>query len=61
MATLTWHGHSTCSIDTYDGTRLVIKPYLGENPTTELGFQDGEADNILLTNRHNHNFADCNP
>jgi L-ascorbate metabolism protein UlaG (beta-lactamase superfamily) len=61
MATLTWHGHATCSIVTDDGARLVIDPFFGDNPTTELGVEDVEADYILVTHGHFDHFADCIP
>ncbi|MSR19837.1 MAG: octanoyltransferase [Gemmatimonadetes bacterium] len=32
MAKVTFHGHATCSIETDDGTHLVIDPFFGENP-----------------------------
>lgn len=61
MANLTWHGHATCSIVTDDGTRLVIDPFFGDNPSTELEVADVEADYILVTHGHFDHFADCIP
>lgn len=61
MATLTWHGHATCSIETDDGTRLVIDPFFDDNPMTELTADEVEADYILVTHGHFDHFADCIP
>jgi L-ascorbate metabolism protein UlaG (beta-lactamase superfamily) len=44
MATLTWHGHATCSLQTDDGTHLVIDPFFGDNPACEISVDEVEAD-----------------
>ena len=59
MASLTWHGHATCSIETGDGTRLVIDPFFGDNPVCDVGVDEVEADYILVTHGHFDHFADC--
>lgn len=61
MATLTWHGHATCSIETDDGTRLVIDPFFADNPATDLTVDEVEADYILATHGHFDHFADALP
>ena len=52
MATLTYHGHATCSIETDDGTRIVIDPFFGDNPACDITVDDVEADFILVTHGH---------
>jgi L-ascorbate metabolism protein UlaG (beta-lactamase superfamily) len=59
MAKLHYHGHSTCTIETNDGTKLVIDPFFGDNPATELTVKDVEADYILVSHGHFDHFADC--
>jgi L-ascorbate metabolism protein UlaG (beta-lactamase superfamily) len=61
MATLTWHGHATCTVVTDDGTRIVIDPFFENNPGTELTVADVEADYILVTHGHFDHFEDCLP
>jgi len=61
MAKLTYHGHATCSLETDDGTRLVIDPFFGDNPATDLTIDDVEADYILVSHGHFDHFADCLP
>jgi len=61
MARVTWHGHSTCSLETDSGTRLVIDPFFGENPAFEGSMDDIEADYILVTHGHFDHFQDCIP
>jgi len=59
MATLTYHGHATCSITTHDGTRLVIDPFFADNPTTDLTVEDVQADFVLVTHGHYDHIADA--
>lgn len=61
MAKLTYHGHATCSLQTDDGTRLVIDPFFADNPATDLTADDVEADYILVSHGHFDHFADCIP
>jgi len=61
MARLTFHGHATCSLETDDGTRLVIDPFFGDNPACDLTVDDVEADYILITHGHFDHIADAIP
>jgi L-ascorbate metabolism protein UlaG (beta-lactamase superfamily) len=59
LAKLIYHGHATCSLDTDDGTRLVIDPFFGDNPACTLSVEDVEADYILITHGHFDHIADA--
>jgi L-ascorbate metabolism protein UlaG (beta-lactamase superfamily) len=61
MAKLTFHGHATCSLETDEGTRLVIDPFFGDNPVCDLSVDDVEADYILITHGHFDHIADAIP
>lgn len=61
MAKLTFIGHATFTLETDDGAKLVIDPFLGDNPTTNLTADDLEADFILLTHGHYDHVADAIP
>jgi len=61
MAKLIFHGHATFSIETDDGTKLVIDPFFDENPSFEGSVDDIEADFILITHGHFDHVADVIP
>ena len=60
MATLTWHGHSTFLLETDGGQRILIDPWLDENPASDITSDDiGALDYILVSHGHFDHFADC--
>jgi L-ascorbate metabolism protein UlaG (beta-lactamase superfamily) len=60
MATLTWHGHSCFTLVTEEQQRIMIDPWLDENPAAEIKTKDVEAlDYILVSHGHSDHFADC--
>ena len=61
MATLTYHGHSACSVRTDEGVRLVFDPFFTENPKADVTLDQVEADYILVSHGHFDHFTDCLP
>ena len=62
MARLTWHGHSTFTLETDAGIRIMFDPYLDENPRSDIKVDDvDELDYILVTHGHFDHFEDAIP
>ena len=62
MARLHYHGHSTFTLTTDDGTRVIIDPWFNESPVSDVKADDIEgADFILCTHGHFDHFADAIP
>ena len=62
MARLHYHGHSTFTLTTDDGTRVVIDPWFNENPVSDVKAEEiEELDFILCTHGHFDHFADAIP
>lgn len=58
MATkLTWLGHGTWTIETA-GTKILLDPFLDDNPTAPIRSDDVQADAILVSHGHFDHVAD---
>ena len=55
--TITWHGHATIDLET-GGYRLLVDPYMSENPSCETVMELAEADYILLSHGHFDHLGD---
>ncbi|WP_028274543.1 metal-dependent hydrolase [Atopococcus tabaci] len=53
-----WHGHSAVSIETNNGTHLLIDPFITGNELSDLDAEAVEADVILLTHAHADHVGD---
>lgn len=57
---LTYHGHSTFSLVTSDGARIVIDPWFDENPRADVKSTSfSKLDFIFCTHGHGDHFADA--
>ena len=54
---LTWYGHSAFSLD-IDGTKVLIDPFLSNNPLSPIKADEVQADYILLTHAHEDHVGD---
>ncbi len=62
MAKLHYHGHSTFTLTTDDGTKIIIDPWFDENPVSDMKADEIEGvDFILCTHGHFDHFADAIP
>jgi L-ascorbate metabolism protein UlaG (beta-lactamase superfamily) len=60
MATLTWLGHASFRLDTDDGKRIYIDPFLQGNPKTPDSEKSPErCDVIAITHAHGDHLADA--
>jgi L-ascorbate metabolism protein UlaG (beta-lactamase superfamily) len=55
---ITWHGHATFSL-AVDGTRIIIDPFLTDNPAAKSRADDVTADFMLLTHGHGDHTGDA--
>jgi L-ascorbate metabolism protein UlaG (beta-lactamase superfamily) len=60
MAKLIFHGHACVELVGEDGTRLLIDPFLSENPLADVGPEHFDRlDYLLLTHGHMDHVADA--
>lgn len=60
MASLTWHGHSTFTLVTDSGVKVLFDPFLNDNPKSDIRADDvTELDYILCSHGHGDHFADA--
>jgi L-ascorbate metabolism protein UlaG (beta-lactamase superfamily) len=62
MARLDFHGHSTFTLTTDEGLRVVIDPFFDDSPVSDVKTDEiEELDFILCTHGHFDHFADAIP
>lgn len=55
---VTFHGHAVVSIQSNDGTQLLIDPFIQEQEACDLDVNSVETDYILVTHAHNDHLGD---
>lgn len=55
---ITYHGHACFSVNV-DGTKLLIDPFLGDNPMSDIDPQDVDADYVLISHGHGDHVGDA--
>lgn len=53
-----WHGHSVVQLETISGHRIIIDPFIRDNPATDLKIENINVDYIILTHAHNDHVGD---
>ena len=55
---VSYHGHSVVLIETNQGEKIIIDPFLTGNPLTDLIADQVKVDYILVTHGHNDHVGD---
>ncbi len=56
---LKYFSHSAFQVTTDSGTKILIDPFLDDNPTSPVKSDDVEADYIILSHAHNDHLGDA--
>lgn len=56
---VTWHGHACVIIETDDKLRIIIDPWIKNNPVCDLSVDDVKVDYVLITHGHNDHVGDA--
>lgn len=55
---ISWHGHSCVIIETNNNDKIIIDPFIRDNPLSDLDSETLNVDYILLTHAHNDHVGD---
>ena len=56
---ITWYGHGTWLISADDGKKILLDPFLADNPSAPVKPADVSADVILISHGHFDHVADA--
>ena len=59
MVEITWLGHSAFEIISDKGLKILIDPFISNNPSCNIPVEEIEADLILVTHGHADHFGDA--
>ncbi len=55
---LTFFGHAAFGLETKDGVRILIDPFISNNPLSPVKVEDLQADYIIVTHGHDDHLGD---